>query len=131
MSAYWQHDFGHYDAPHCGGVQTKSGKGAGPRATGMRHQAVLAFPAWGGKKGTDVYFSSRWDNSWQIYDHFHTPKSVDEWWTTAPWQYVFIQEVPYDLRRQEFVWDGAKNLPPSKKLAKKRRQQWKRFSQEF
>ena len=55
----------------------KSGKGGGPRhGRGQRHQQVLAFPAWGDKIGTDVYFSSRWDNACQIFDHFHSPMGV-------------------------------------------------------
>ena len=132
MSTYWQHDFGSYSRPHCGGTMAKSGKGAGARLHAQRHQAVLAFPAWGDKKGTDVYFSSRWDNNEQIYDHFHTPKKISEWWKSRPWEYVFIQEVPYDVRRQEFIWGTthAVDTPPSKKLAQKRRRQKKRHEQE-
>ena len=105
----------------------RSGKGAGPRNHRMRHQAVLVFPAWGVKTGTDVYFSSRWDNSWQIYDHFHTPKNIDVWWKTPPWQWVFVQEVPLDVRTQELDWADAKNLPSPNKMRKKRNKQYKRY----
>ena len=129
MSAtnYWGHDFGHYSRPHCGGTMSKSGKGGGPRLHDQRHQSVLAFPAWGGKNGTDVYFSSRWDNQWQIFDHFHSPKKMPVWWQTKTWEYVFIQEVPFDLRSQEFVWDDAVDCPPPKTLAKIRRRQRNKF----
>ena len=127
MSDVWQgHDFGWYDAPSCGGLMAKSGKGKGARQHGTRHQTAVAFPAWGKRSGSDVYFSSRWDNGEQIYDHFHTPKNVTFWWETAPWGWVFIQEVVYDLRSQEFKWDGGKTLPSSKTLRKKRRRQERR-----
>ena len=126
------HDFGTYGTPHCGGASKKSsGKGSGARLHGQRHQAVLAFPAWGGRSGTDVYFSSRWDNHWQIYDHFHTPKTVSEWWTTPPWMWVFVQEVPFDLRSQEFDWAEAKTLPSVRTLAKKRSRQWWKWQHGF
>ena len=97
----------------------------------QRHQNVLAFPAWGNKKGTDVYFSSRWDNQWQIFDHFHSPKKMPEWWQTKTWEYVFIQEIPFNLRNQEFVWDDAVDCPPPKTLAKIRRRQRNKFYQEI
>ena len=106
-TSHWGRDHGHYDQPHCGGTMARSGKGGGARLHAQRFQAVLAFPAWGNKTGTDVYFSSRWDNDSQIYDHFHTPKTIQEWWSSRPWEYVFIQELPYDLARAEFVWDNA------------------------
>ena len=75
-----------------------SGKGEGTRHVRTRHQAVLAFPAWGSKTRSDVYFSSRWDSTYQIY-----AKNIDRWWSTAPWEWVYIQEVPYDVGRQEFM----------------------------
>ena len=122
------HDFGYYDAPFCGGVMERSGKGSGARCHGTRHQAVLAFPSWGGRVGSDVYFSSRWDNAHQTYDHFVTPKSVTDWWRTPPWEWVFVQEVPMDVTTKEFLWDEAKkDVPSAKTLAKKRRRQKKRF----
>ena len=97
-----------------------SGKGSGPRhGPKTRHQKVLAFPAWGGKTGCDVYFSSRWDNECQIYDHFHTGKSIVTWWQTEPWEWVFVQELPFDLSTEDFVWTNAKSLPSSE-LRKKR-----------
>ena len=88
---------------------------------------MLAFPAWGGKNGTDAYFSSRWDNDWQIYDHFHSAKSIDTWWQTAPWDWVFVQEAPFKLRTDDFVWDNAKSLPTSQELRKKRYRQRQQF----
>ena len=76
-SDYGERKSYYYD-DHCGGAMRVSGKGAGPRhGPKTRHQKVMAFPAWGGKNGTDVYLSSRWDNDWQIYDHFHSAKSID------------------------------------------------------
>ena len=75
-----------------------------------------------------MYFSSRWDNEYQVYDHFVTPKGVSNWWATPPWEWVFIQEVPMLLRTREFVWGEAKKeLPSAKTLARKRRRQKKRF----
>ena len=103
--------YGHYDVVYCGGIQPKSGKGAGPRhGGGQRHQKVLAYPAWGGKKGCDVYFSSRWDDSCQIYDWYWTPKNMAEWsWKTREWEWVYIQELPFDEEKEDFVWAVAKN----------------------
>ena len=106
----------------------KSAKGRGPRLgrSRQRHHQVLAFPAWGGKKGCDVYFSSRWDNDWQIFDHFHSPKSLEVWWQTAPWEWVYVSEVPYDMDKKDFVWDDAKS-PTQKELRKTRYWHKKKF----
>ena len=106
-----------------------SGKGGGARHTRTRHQAVLAFPAWRRKTGgTDVYFSFRWDNDEQIDDHFFTPKNVDCWWATAEWEWIFVQEVPFDLTRQEFIWSPNAKAPPSgKTLKNKLYWKWYRF----
>ena len=112
------HDFGEYATPQCGGLMLKSGKGGGGRHHRQRHQKVIAFPAWH-KKGCDVYFSSRWDNKCQIYDHFYTTKNMDTWWQTLPWEWVFIQEIPYNEETGEFVWVGTKSLTP-KELKNKR-----------
>ena len=125
-----QADYGHYDADHCGGVMAKSGKGGGPRhgpKTTARHQKVMAFPAWGGKSGTDVYFSSRWDNACQIYDHFHSNKSIESWWRTHPADWVFVQEIPFSVRQDDFVWYNAKSLPTPSELKKKRWGQRQQF----
>ena len=113
------HDFGEYANPPCGGLMLKSGKGGGGRHHRQRHQKVIAFPAWHKTKGCDVYFSSRWDNKWQIYDHFYTTKNMDTWWQTLPWEWVFIQEIPYNEETGEFVWVGTKSLTP-KELKNKR-----------
>ena len=87
----------------------KSGKGAGPlKGDGSRQQTVHAFPAlaWEGRPdGSDVFFSSRWDPHSQIYDQYHTPKTFGMWWTTLPWQWVFIREVPFDIRADTMVWE--------------------------
>ena len=95
----------YYGAVHCCGAWLyQSGKGGGPgHGEGKRHQKVLAFPAWR-KTGCDVYFSSRWDRTCQIYDHYHTCRSLGTWWLTVPWDWVFIQELPYDLRTHKFDW---------------------------
>ena len=55
-----------YPLPMCDGVMLVSGKGSGPRSgkSSMRHPMVYAYNAWGDKKGTDLYFSSRWDQNW-------------------------------------------------------------------
>ena len=90
-------DYGHYRTAVCGGLMETSGKGSGPRGgRGQRNQTIHAFPAWR-KRGTDLYFSSRWDNSHQVYDHFWTPKSIGSWWESMTWDYVFVQEVGFDL----------------------------------
>ena len=104
-------DFGHYPEQYCGGILLKSGKGAGPRhGEGQRHQLTLAYPAWGGKKGTDVYFSSRWDNWYQIFDWYWTPKNMAAYsWQTRPWEWVFVQELPYDEWAKDFVWSKVKD----------------------
>ena len=115
-----RHDFGHYDNPCCGGVMKGSGKGNGPKWHKQRHQKVLAFPAWH-KGGTDVYFSSRWDNTWQTYDQYHTPKNINEWWSTAPHDWVFVGEVPYHIATEVFVWAEALNPNPTVKYLKKKR----------
>ena len=105
----------HYGAPFCGGVQPKSGKGAGPGVgEGQRNQTIMIWPSWG-KRGTDVYCSSRWDDNYQIYDLYWTPKSIGRWWESKTYDWVFVQELPYDLRRQEFIWSESVN-PTAKKL---------------
>ena len=93
---------GGYDGAFCGGLQAKSGKGGGARSgAGQRHQIVWVYPTWisakNGEKadGSDVFFSSRWDGEWQIFDHYYTPKTVGEWRTTKTYEWVFIREVPY------------------------------------
>lgn len=134
-----QRDYGHYSSPHCGGLQNSSGKGHGARDHKMRHQKAFAYPAWvEGKSGrgnkigpdkrtnigVDVYFSSRWDNNEQIYDHFHSPKTVSDWWETKSWEYVFIQEVAYSLILDDFDWSAAKSLPSNNKLRQIRQSQY-------
>ena len=112
----------HYGAPYCGGLiggkgVGPSGKGSGPgTGRGQRNQKVLVWPAWR-KKGTDVYCSSRWDDDYQIYDLWWTPKSIGEWWETKTYEWVFVQELPFDKRRDDFVWAAANN--PSAKILKK------------
>ena len=99
----------HYPRPMCNGViKNSSGKGGGPRfgTTTMRHQTVYAFKAWG-MGGTDLYFSSRWDKSWQIFDHYWVKNDLTKWWTSKTWEYVFVGEVPYDIEAGEFVWEHA------------------------
>ena len=96
----------------------KSGKGGGPRHHGQRHQKAIAFPVWQPKTGCEVYFSSRWDNNCQIFDHFHTTKTIDTWWMTLPWEWVYIQEIPYDEETGEFDWVRTKSLT-SKELTNK------------
>ena len=117
----------YYGAAHCGGALLKSGKGSRPgRGEGQRHQKVLAFSAWH-KKGCDVYSSSRWTGTSQIYDHYWTPKNMAEWsWKTREWEWVYPQELPLDKKTEDFVWDDAKNTT-SKKLNKKRYQQKAKF----
>ena len=111
------HDY--YGAPYCGGLQPKSGKGAGPDlGAGMRNQKVWFWSAWG-KKGTDIYLSSRWDNRYQIYDLYRTPKNVKNWWESKTYDWVFVQELPYDLRLEDFVW--AESVNPTLKNLKKQR----------
>ena len=105
-----------------------SGKGKGPRrGPKTRHQMVMAFPAWGAKNGTDVYLSSRWGRDWQIYDHFVTCKNIEVWWQSAPWDWIFIQEVPFSKTKDDFDWDNAKRPPASKELHKKRWEQKKQY----
>ena len=104
-----QRDSGHYGAPFCGGVMAKSGKGGGPSdGVHQRHQKVFVYPAWC-KNGCDVYFSSRWDSDYQIFDHYHTQRPIKTWWATAPWDWVYIQEVGFDLRKEDFDWSDTKN----------------------
>ena len=123
-----QHDFGHYVAVFCGGggANAKSGKGAGPRNHGgdhQRHQKVFVYHAWS-KKGCDVYFSSRWDSVYQIFDHYHTQQPIKTWWLTAPWDWVNIQELGFDLRTKEFDWSNSKN-PTWQQIAQVRTRQRK------
>ena len=103
----------YYAAPYCGGIITgvgkghKSGKGeaAGPGrgASGMRNNQVMLWPSWH-KSGTDVYCSSRWTEDCQIYDLYWTPRPMDSWWLSAPYDWVFMQELPYDKIAEDFVW---------------------------
>ena len=81
-------------------------------------QKVLVWPSWGRKKGTDVYCSSRWDEDYQIYDLYWTPKNITQWWDSKSYDWVFIQELPYDLRMDDFIWSQALN-PTAKMLKKK------------
>ena len=85
----------------------------------MPKKAFL-WPAWR-KSGTDVYLSSWWDSEWQIYDHYWTPKNIGSWWESKKYDWVFVQEIPYDLRSEEFVWD--RSLDPSAKTL--RTQHWR------
>ena len=44
-----------------------------------------------------------------------TPKSIGHWWESKTYDWVSIQELPFDLRAEEFVWSEwvkptAKNL---------------------
>jgi len=110
-----------YDVPKCGGLvgARRSGKGGGPRTgnAGSRHQVVRAFPTWLSQTGTDVYFSSRWDSKWQVYDRYWTRKTMDQWWTTLPFEWVYIQEVAWDEEAEDFVWEDFKT-PSSRWLYK-------------
>ena len=53
-------------------------------------------------------------------------KNLEEWWLTAPWEWVFVQEVPFDMTLREFDWDGAKS-PTQKELHTKRYWNKKKF----
>ena len=109
----------YYGAPYCGGLQPKSGKGAGPDlGAGTRNQKVLIFPAWG-KTGTDIYLSSRWDEHCQIYDHYWTPKNAKNWWQSKTYDWVWIQELPYDPILEDFIW-ATRECPTLKNLKKQR-----------
>jgi len=122
--------FEHYKVPYCGGAlvsqsgKAKSGKGAGPlKGDGSRQHTVHTFPAlaWEGRPdGSDVFFSSRWDPHSQIYDQYHTPKTFGMWWTTLPWQWVFIREVPFDIRADKMVWEAAPKILTNRKIKSKR-----------
>ena len=125
----------YYSAPYCGGIITgvgkghKSGKGEargpGRGASGMRNNQVMLWPSWG-KKGTDVYCSSRWTEDCQIYDLYWTPLPMDSWWLSAPYDWVFMQELPYDKNAGDFVWSFYK--PVNKKtLWHTRHRQWQQF----
>ena len=109
-------EHGYYGAAQCGGPLAKSGKGGGARAHGQRYQLVMAFPSWDRANGSDVYFSSRWDATHQMYDHYYTSKNIGLWWTTKPWEWLFIQELPYNLTTEDFEWAQAKPFPTGKWL---------------
>ena len=95
---------GHHETKHIAGAMAKSGKGGTVRVkTG--HQTIAALPAWG-RVGADVYVSSRWDDRWEIYGRYHTPKKIWEWWTTQPWEWVFFQEVPIRLKKSDVCLGG-------------------------
>ena len=106
------------DGPFCGGLVTGVGKGAksgkgesrdggpGRGESGMRNNKIMLWPAYV-KSGTDVNCSSRWDEEYQIYDLYWTPKSIHQWWESKSYDWVFIQELPWDKRREDFVWDAA------------------------
>ena len=119
----------HYDAQRCGGIMLRSGKGTGPRYQGTRFQKVLIFPGWNTlglrfpMNGVDAYFSSRWDDDWQIFDHFWSPKTVADWLETKTEEWVFIQEIAFDENRQEFDWDAAKTYPTMLELKTELREQ--------
>ena len=122
-------DYGHYRTAVCGGLMETSGKGSGPRGgrSRQRSQTIHAFPAWCKRGnlsyGTDLYFSSRWDNSHQVYDHFWTPKDIGSWWESETWDYVFVQEVGFHLVFGDFEWAGTKT-PSAKTLLNKCYWQW-------
>ena len=113
----------YFGAPFCGGLQAPSGKGAGPDlGLGQRCQTIMVWPSWGGKTGSDIYLSSRWDDRYQIYDLYWTPKDPKNWWTSKTYDWVFIQEIPLDLRLKTFVWTEAVPIT-LKSLKKQRRRQ--------
>lgn len=113
--------YGHYDKPFCGGLMSKSGKGGGPRTgAGQRHQQVYVWPSWSTKTGSDVYLSSRWDDGYQIFDLYWTHKSVSDWWQTKTWEWIFLQEIPYDTAKNEFVWSQCKIQTMSAKQLRKK-----------
>ena len=131
-----------YDSPEYTSPLPKgSGKGDGARDSKMRHQDILVFPAWisgpnsrsdrnktGADKriniGIDVYCSSRWNSTGQVYDHYHSPKTVSNWWETAPWEWVFIQEVTFSFSKKDFDWSNCKSLPSNAALNETRHKQW-------
>ena len=102
---------GYYTEPYCGGLLGHSGKGAGPRCgkSTERHQKVFVWPSWH-KPGSDVYCSSRWNEECMIYDLYWTPKSIGHWWESKTYDWVWIQEIPFDLAKGEFVWSEAKTI---------------------
>ena len=109
----------HYAAPYCGGVITGVGKGArsgkgeaagpGRGESGMRNNKIMLWPSWG-KSGTDCYCSSRWDERYQIYDLYWTPRPINAWWLSKPYDWVFIQELPWDKNYEDFVWAELINV---------------------
>ena len=67
---------------------------------------VFVWPSWN-KPGSDVYCSSRWGETYQIFDLYWTPKS--QWRKSKTYDWVFIQEIPFDPATGEFVWSAAKD----------------------
>ena len=102
------------------GLFKKSGKGGGPGAgQGQRGQQVFIWPAWR-TSGTNVYCSSRWYGvTWQIYDVYWTPKTIKHWWESKTYDWVWVQELPYNIRREEFIWSESVNRT-AKSLKKQR-----------
>ena len=109
---------GHYTAPHCGGLFKglgkghKSGKGESRAAgsLGGGGGRMQMFPAAnleeGTHPGTYVYISSRWDEDSEIYDLYWIPTPNNRWWESkSSYDWVFIEEVAWDLRRGNFEWD--------------------------
>ena len=67
------------------------------------------WPAWSGRGGT----------YWEIHDLWWTPKSVNQRWESKSYDWVFIQELPMDVRQRDFVW--AEALLPTAKMLKNQR----------
>ena len=67
------------------------------------------FPAANKKgphPGTYVYMSSRKDEDSEIYDLYWIPTPNNRWWESkSSYDWVFIEEVAWDLRRGNFEWD--------------------------
>jgi len=71
------------------------------------------------RKERTSFFSSRWDKSWQIFDHYWTPKNIEKWWLSETWEFVFIGEVPFDIAENMFVWEHAAKTMSMKQLRSK------------
>ena len=130
---------GYYTEPHCGGLFRgreafgkghKSGKGESRAASsrGGGGGRLLMFPAAnkndGPHPGAYVYISSRWnENSW-IYDLYWIPKT--KFWEAKRYDWVFIQEVAWDVRSGDFEWEYI-DKPTYQDLKKQRRRQQVKF----
>ena len=46
----------------------------------------------------------QWDEKFQTYELYWTPRPIHERWLSKSYAWVFIQELPWDKNKEDFVW---------------------------